>query len=346
MSIQVSVVIATYKRSALLERCLEALINQSVECDTYEVIVVTDGPDEESVAKVDEVKSHFAECPFIRCISPAQKKGPAAARNIGWQNAKGKLILFTDDDCVPLFYWIENMLTAYNEDARTEIAFSGQIKVPVSPKPTDHERNTALLEKASFVTANCACSKKALEKINGLDEEFTMAWREDSALEFDLFENNIPIVKVSVAIVVHPVRTAPWGTSIKEQKKSMFNPLLYKKHPVLYKQKIHKRPPLLYYGIIFCAIVTLITALLQQGSVMHISMIACVTFIGLFTFKRLTGASHAPRHIIEMIVTSSIIPFLSVYWTLYGAVRYKIFFLWHNHKQHNVLRSPSYAHYN
>ncbi|HXL55663.1 MAG TPA: hypothetical protein VN958_05365 [Chitinophagaceae bacterium] len=88
-----------------------------------------------------------------------------------------------------------------------------------SRNPTDFERNTALLEHVDFVTANCACTKKALEKIGGLDEDFTMAWREDSAFEFDLLENDITIIKVNEAIIVHPVRTA-WGISIMEQKKA------------------------------------------------------------------------------------------------------------------------------
>src|SRR5437763_13159556 len=106
MTIEASVVIPTYKRSALLSQCLCALINQSLECDCYEVIVVTDGPDDESVAMVNKIQKQFIFCPSLQCISLDKKRGPAAARNAGWKIAKGEVILFTDDDCVPLFYWI------------------------------------------------------------------------------------------------------------------------------------------------------------------------------------------------------------------------------------------------
>jgi len=327
MSIEVSVVIPTYKRSELLSRCLYAAINQSMTCSRYEIIVVTDGPDKETVETVNMISKQFSFCPSVQCISLGDKRGPAAARNAGWKIAKGELIIFTDDDCIPLFYWIENFVKAYRQFNKTEIAFTGKIKVPISDKPTDHAKNTALLEKAEFVTANCACSKKALEKIGGLDEDFTMAWREDSALEFDLFEENIPIHKVNEAIIVHPVRSVPWGISIKEQKKSMFNPLLYKKHPILYQQKIHNRPPWYYYGIIFLCISTFAAVIFKNETIMHFSFAGCIGLVTWFTYKRLTGASLKPGHVLEMFVTSLIIPFLSVFWTVYGAIRYKIFFL-------------------
>jgi glycosyltransferase involved in cell wall biosynthesis len=336
MATEASIVIATYKRPALLSRCLTSLINQSFPHDKYEVIVITDGADEETAQDVRKAVASYQKCPVVRCIALDKKRGPAAARNAGWKNAKGELILFTDDDCIPLFYWIESFVHAWRQHNRTEMAFSGKIRVPLPAKPTDYEKNTALLERASFVTANCACTRAALEKAGGLDEDFTMAWREDSALEFDLVENNIPIVKIDGAIIVHPVRNAPWGISIKEQKKSMFNPLLYKKHPTLYQQRIHKRPPWYYYGIIFFCLTTLTAALLHLEILMRSSLIAWLILIAWFTTKRLEGASLTFKHVAEMIVTSFVIPFLSVYWTLYGAFHYKIFFLWHNHKPNNL----------
>ena len=69
-----------------------------------------------------------------------------------------------------------------------------------------------------------------------------MAWREDSDLEFRLLQQGIPIWRLQNALVIHPVRKASWGVSLKEQKKGMFNALLYKKYPGLYRKKIQPRP--------------------------------------------------------------------------------------------------------
>jgi hypothetical protein len=47
----------------------------------------------------------------------------------------------------------------------------------------------------------------------------------------------------------------------------------------------------------------------------------------LFIFKRLRNTKRNLTHIAEMIVTSAVIPVLSVYWTIYGAIKFKTFFI-------------------
>jgi hypothetical protein len=46
-----------------------------------------------------------------------------------------------------------------------------------------------------------------------------------------------------------------------------------------------------------------------------------------FCARRLRGTSHAPAQVAEMAVTSALIPLLSVYWRLRGALRFRVFFL-------------------
>jgi GT2 family glycosyltransferase len=166
-----------------------------------------------------------------------------------------------------------------------------------------------------------------LERVGGFDERFSMAWREDSDLEFQLMLHGISIVHLPAAVVVHPVRPAPWGVSVREQKKGMFNALLYKKYPELYRKKIQPSPLWNYYLMVIAALLCII------------SMAAGITWLGLFSFtvwlfllvafvyRRLQHTSKRFDHILEMIFTSIAIPFVSVYWQLYGATRYKVFFL-------------------
>jgi GT2 family glycosyltransferase len=199
--------------------------------------------------------------------------------------------------------------------------------VPCPDKPTDHEKNTAELEKAEFVTANCACTKSVLESINGFDESFSMAWREDSDLEFKLLGQAIPILYVQSARVTHPVRGAGWGISLKEQKKSMYNVLLYKKHPKLFRRKIYKGPFWNYYAIVILAVTALVAFFRGAPLVGTTAGAGWAILTTSFIIKRLKGASLSFRHITEMIVTSMLIPFLSLFWTWYGAFRFKTFFL-------------------
>ena len=318
---KISVVIPTFQRPHLLRRCLSALTEQSFDQKNFEIIVVSDGPDEMTKAVVADFLS--TDRRFIFLQMPI-KKGPAAARNFGWTNANGILIAFTDDDTIPDKDWLQNFWLAYKGEK--EIAYTGSIKVPLSATPTDYEKNTAGLETADFVTANCCCTKAALEKTGGFDERFSMAWREDSDLEFKLLLHQIPIVQVRDALVVHPVRQAPWGVSIKEQKKGMFNALLYKKYPELFRQKIQPSPPWNYY-VMVAAIIVFVTAIITTA--LWLALLAFIVWLALFVSflgRRLKHTSKVTAHVAEMIVTSLCIPFVSVYWQLYGAWRYKVLF--------------------
>jgi GT2 family glycosyltransferase len=334
MEILISVVIPTYKRTALLYRCLSALSRQCFPPEAFEIIVVSDGPDPATAWLLDSAVP--AGCNFVHIVLET-KGGPAAARNAGWRRANGSLILFTDDDCVPDKDWLRRFFIAYEHHRQDDrqgrggddvaAAFRGSVIVPRPPRPTDYEKNTAGLETADFVTANCACTRLALEKTGGFDESFTMAWREDSDLEFRLFEHGIPILRISEARVIHPVRSAPWGVSMKEQKKSLFNALLYKKHPFLFRTRIYRRPFGRYYLITALAILAIITATTGAYALTLAAGTGWLLLTGEFARRRLTGTSRTPGHVAEMIVTSMIIPVLSIFWTLYGAVRYKTFFL-------------------
>jgi glycosyltransferase involved in cell wall biosynthesis len=317
----ISVVIPTCRRPQLLLRCLEALCNQAFEKERYEIIVVSDGPDPITRNVLDMfLKDRQINLRFIQL--PA-KKGPAAARNAGWRHAESDLIAFTDDDCIPDKNWLKNFYEGSEHTAFNEFAFTGSTTVPIPAVPTDYELNISHLATAEFITANCACSKKALFKTGGFDEAFTMAWREDSDLQFKFIQHRIPIVPIPTAVVTHPVRKATWGVSLKEEKKGIFNALLYKKFPDLYRQKIQRRPPWLYYSILAFFIIFLAGVAADSNFATIAGLSGWFFQTGWFILKRLKCTSRSINHVLEMVLTSLAIPFLSLYWRWYGAVKYK-----------------------
>ena len=316
----ISVVIPTYRRPQLLKKCIEALIRQKVDTNFFEIIVVSDGPDP---SLATEIESYLN----LRFFSLAEKKGPAAARNLGWQLATGRLIAFTDDDCIPHCDWLLNFWKAYESRTQATVAFNGKTIVPISPIPTDYELNISHLAEAEFITANCACSKEALELTGGFDEKFTMAWREDSDLQFKFIINNIPIVSVPEAIVTHPVRKPKWGVSLKEERKGIFNALLFKKYPNLYRQKIQKQRPWLYYWILGSFVAAVSGLIADWPFIFVLGIITWFVLTLVFTTKRLKNTSRRWSHILEIVVTSAAIPFLSIYWRWYGALKYRSLFI-------------------
>ena len=77
----IAVVIATYRRPALLRRCLTALIaQQGVEDGGYEIIIVDDGCSDDTLAVVNEFAGRTAGSPAVRYLRPNGTRGPAAAR--------------------------------------------------------------------------------------------------------------------------------------------------------------------------------------------------------------------------------------------------------------------------
>ena len=321
--IEVSVVIPTCRRPALLRCCLAALAAQDLDPRAYEVVVVDDGGDCVTQAVVRDFASASVG-PCIRYLPVPRPAGPAAARNRGWRAARGAVIAFTDDDCLPASGWLRAGLTAIAAGAD---GVSGRLVVPVPEPATDYERNASLLEGAEFVTANCFYRRAALEEAGGFDECFTAAWREDSDLHFTLLERGCRLVRAPNAVVLHPVRTAPWGISLRQQRKSSFNALLYRKHPALYRQRIQATPPWHYYLILAALAGTSVGAAARQRHVALASGGFWLLLTGRFCRRRLRDTSRAPGHVAEMVATSALIPPLAIFWRLRGAIAYRVFFL-------------------
>ena len=317
----VSVVVPTYRRPELLDRCLAALTQQDLDSSSYEILVCDDAASTQTEQQVRQWATRTGR--LLDYIPVRGSHGPAAARNLGWRRARGTIIAFTDDDCLPDRRWLTEGLAAFGENT---VAVAGRVLVPRPDPPTDYQSDMAGLEAAEFVTANCLVRRDALERIGGFDERFACAWREDSDLHFTLLRQGGEIVRACGAVVVHPVRSAAWGVSLRQQRKSQYNALLYKKHPRLYRQRIRRWPPWSYYAIVFSLALILFATVHGDRSTFDAGL-ACWAFLtGLFCLRRLQRTSLAPGHIAEILVTSALIPPLSVFWRLYGACKFRVLF--------------------
>jgi len=91
--IEASVVIPTHNRAPLLARVLESFTRQSAPRSAFEVIVVDDGsaddPEATSRAYADRLDTRYIRTEWA---------GSGAAKNAGIAAARGRLIVFADDD--------------------------------------------------------------------------------------------------------------------------------------------------------------------------------------------------------------------------------------------------------
>ena len=81
--IRVSVVVPTYRRADLLDRCLSALDAQDLDPRAYEVLVADDAGSEGTRLQVAERARSMR--PAVRYVAVSGRHGPAAARNAGWR---------------------------------------------------------------------------------------------------------------------------------------------------------------------------------------------------------------------------------------------------------------------
>lgn len=95
----VSVVIPHYNDLARLDRCLDAVGAQELPGGRFEVIVA------DNMSPVGEAAVRAVVGTRARVV-PAVEKGAGPARNAGVAAAQGRVLAFTDCDCVPEAGWL------------------------------------------------------------------------------------------------------------------------------------------------------------------------------------------------------------------------------------------------
>lgn len=95
--ILVSVIIPTYKRSDMLPRAINSVLNQTYK--NVEVVIVDDNnPDTEWRLKTEELMQQYSGDDRVQYVRHTVNKNGAAARNTGIRSARGTVVSFLDDD--------------------------------------------------------------------------------------------------------------------------------------------------------------------------------------------------------------------------------------------------------
>lgn len=104
----VSVIIPAYNAEATIGEQLDALLDQNAPV-AWELLVCDNGSDDRTRDIVEDYLPRFASA---RLIDASQRRGAAAARNVGAREAAGRLLLFCDADDVVDRSWISDHLQA------------------------------------------------------------------------------------------------------------------------------------------------------------------------------------------------------------------------------------------
>ena len=105
-SVQFSVIIPSYNPGDEIVHCLDSLMNQNTKV-SYEVIV--------SDSSSSDIKRKFkSKYPTVLFVQNKQKMLPGIARNFGVKYARGKILAFTDTDCIVDENWLQRINDSFN----------------------------------------------------------------------------------------------------------------------------------------------------------------------------------------------------------------------------------------
>jgi glycosyltransferase involved in cell wall biosynthesis len=225
----VTIVIPAYNSEKTITGVIESCLNQTVKS---EVIVVDDGSDD-STAEI--VKGYP-----VRYIYQ-ENAGPAKARNTGWENATGEIILFTDSDCTPDKDWVRKMMEYHSRDNIYVVGGSYDITNPESLlarciHQEILERHRKMSGEVDYLGSyNLSYRRKVLEEVGGFNEEFRSASGEDNDLSYRVRKNGYKLIFDPEIKVAHHHQTK-YLMYLKEQfRHGFWRMKLYRLHPDMAK---------------------------------------------------------------------------------------------------------------
>jgi glycosyltransferase involved in cell wall biosynthesis len=210
MTIQVSVVMPTHNRWAQLQRVLEGYREQGIGCEAFEVLVCDDASTDDTP---ERVRAFAADAPYALRYLRQEKKGPAAARNLGIGAARAPLIVLTDDDCVPHPQFLARHLASTRPGVATIGYIDWHPDITVTPfmdflSPGYRFNFAQITDPADatfrcFYTANVSIWRDDVLAVGGFDEGFPAAAYEDIELGYRLHRAGIRLVYDREAIIYH-----------------------------------------------------------------------------------------------------------------------------------------------
>ena len=181
----VSVITATIGRRAAMLRKLDALRGQTLPPERFEWVVVADGDDDGTLAAIAA-----AEVPFVvRTLRLPRRSGAATARNAAAAAARGRVLLFSDDDCVPDADNLELHWRAHAA-APEPTAMVGALTFVAGDGGTTSSRP----RRAGYWNlngANASVPAADFAAVGGFDEDLGAYGGEDVLLGYELFRRGV-----------------------------------------------------------------------------------------------------------------------------------------------------------
>jgi len=287
--VEASIIIPTFNGASRIGNCLDALLEQTTRRDV-EIVVVNDG----STDNTAEIVRRYST---VLLINQANA-GPAAARNRGAMESKGRILLFTDDDCTPASDWLNAMLDPFTnpEVVGTKGVYrTRQESLVARFVQMEYEDRYRLMSGAGSIdfidTYSAAfCHDRFLE-MHGYDTSFPVACAEDIELSYRMSNTGWKMKFAPAAIVYHTHPDTLRAYAAKKYKFAFWRVMAVRKNPGKGIKDSHT-PQLMKFQLLFApALLTALLFDLVEGRNVPASLLV----IGLFLLSTLPFAVRAFR---------------------------------------------------
>lgn len=203
----VSVVVPTHNRERQLQRLLYSL-ERLETIRPRDVVVVDDGSKDRTWERLLEWtrREHAFAAKALRI---RESGGPGRARNHGITATSGRVIAFTDDDCIVHPKWLDGLLRPYEGD-ESVVGVGGSVLPQDGDFYSRFYTFHHILEPPEgldyLVTANCCYKREALDRVGGFEGDIPVPGGEDVGLSFKIRLLNGRLAFAPAAIVYHGYR--------------------------------------------------------------------------------------------------------------------------------------------
>jgi GT2 family glycosyltransferase len=202
-----SIVIPTYNRPDRLANCLATIAQLDYPPNQFEVIVVDDGSYSPLEPVISALRSHL-NLTLIR----QSNAGPATARNTGANQAIGKFLVFTDDDCTLPTNYLQVLEKRFSVSphcmigGRTINSLPDNLFSSASQILIDYlyDYYNCDAEKSTFFASNnFTMSTELFRQLKGFNTDFPLAAGEDREFCDRWLQSNYPMVYVPELCIYH-----------------------------------------------------------------------------------------------------------------------------------------------
>lgn len=234
---RVTIVIPAYNRRPILGKVLAALDTQAFGSEPlvedYEVVVVDDGSDDGTREWLEAGNGGER----VRVVSQA-RSGPAAARNLGVEQARFDTICFIDSDLVPVAGFLQAHASALRPVASGEpraFTCGPVVETDNFDAPQTEPHKLWDYSRAYFATGNVMIARRWIVEAGGFDAAFGLYGWEDLELGVRLKRLGLSMIRAPQAIGYHwhpRFSFDQWPSLVaKEQERGRTALVFVRKHP-------------------------------------------------------------------------------------------------------------------